>query len=668
MSYRLLLCALVAFPTIARAQQPTAADSIHHHGDSLVRVPIRLAPITVTAAPARREDPVSAVRISPRVIQQTPATDAYDLLRQTAGIEVHGQGQGPGFASNAAVRGFSSDHSTDIALWVDGVPNNEPVNGHSEGYNDWNLLFPEAIQDVDVIKGPVSPVYGNFAMSGVVNVRTLERMSGTSLWFDPGSYGRFEGGLLHGFDHDSTALVFGLRGVTEDGWRRNSGYSIGQGHARFIRALNQTTTMDAGLELYGTRWDSPGYLTDSQFTARDYDAVTNPTDGGFKRRAQERVSFRVITGSAMLWRTTLYATQTRWQFYGTIPEAGGSGEGSGSQTEEEDRRYGFGFTSALTWGLPRGEFTFGTEGRLDHADYENWFTTSRLRDSAQTLVTGKQFSGGLFAEMTTDPTPHLRVTVGGRLDGVRTVSYPSGSFSTDAGKGILSPKLGALYHLPGAIDLYANVARGFRSTDGVIEDPSLPFITTWAYESGLRYDAHGVSASVALFQMDVSNEQTFNPITLTSTSGGSSRRRGVEAELRVQASRSVSLSTDWTLNDATYRHLVSEDGDTLNGARVFNTAKYVGAAAIEVAPVGSTWRLRASTDVTGPYTPFDEPGVERPAYALAHLSAGKRFGAAQVEFGLRNLFDTAYREIEAGGFIAPGQPRSLFAKVRYDRL
>src|SRR5689334_7424918 len=97
MSYRLLLCALVAFPTIARAQQPTAADSIHHHGDSLVRVPIRLAPITVTAAPARREDPVSAVRISPRVIQQTPATDAYDLLRQTAGIEVHGQGQGPGF-------------------------------------------------------------------------------------------------------------------------------------------------------------------------------------------------------------------------------------------------------------------------------------------------------------------------------------------------------------------------------------------------------------------------------------------------------------------------------------------------------------------------------------------------------------------------------------------
>ena len=665
-SLRHFLCALVVLPTAAFAQQ--SPDSVHQHGDSLVRQPIRLAPITVTATPTRREDPVSVVRVSPRTIQQTPATDAYDLMRQTAGIEVHQQGQGPGFAANASVRGFSSDHSTDIALWVDGVPNNEPVNGHSEGYNDWNLLFPQAIRDVDVVKGPVSALYGNFALSGVVNVRTLERMQGTSLWFDPGSYGRAEAGFLHGFDHDSTAMVFGLRGVREDGWRPNSGYAIGQGHFRLIRKVGAATTMDAGVELYGTRWDSPGYLTDSQYTARAWSAVTNPTDGGFKRRAQERVSFRVLTNSMALWRTTLYATQGRWQFYGTVPEAGGSGEGSGSQTEEEDLRYGFGFTSALTWGLPRGDLTIGTEGRLDHSNFENWFTTGRVRDSAQALVSGRQFSGGLFAEATTDPTMHLRLTFGGRIDGLNTQSTPKGSFPTSAGHAIVSPKLGALYHLPGAIDLYANVGRGFRSTDGVISDPTLPFITTWAYETGLRFDTHGVSGSVALFQMDVSNEQTFDPVTLSSTSGGSSRRRGVELEMQVRASPAVNLTTDWTVNDAKYRHLVGEGGDTLDGARVFNTAKYVGTAAVDLSPPGATWRLRASTDVVGPYTPFDMPGVERPAYALAHLSGGKRFGGMQLELGIRNLFNTAYREIEAGGFVAPGQTRSVFGMVRWDRF
>ena len=85
------------------------------------------------------------------------------------------------FASDASFRAFSSDHSTDLALWIDGVPVNEPVNGHAEGYNDWSLVFPEAINDLDVIKGPTSALFGNFALAGVVNVRTLERMSGTRI-------------------------------------------------------------------------------------------------------------------------------------------------------------------------------------------------------------------------------------------------------------------------------------------------------------------------------------------------------------------------------------------------------------------------------------------------------------------------------------------------------
>ena len=122
--------------------------------------------MTVTAAPASAEAPFSSLRIQSLTLRRTPGTNAWDLMRQVAGIEVHEQGQGPGFASTASIRGFSSDHSTDIALWVDGVPINEPVNGHAEGYNDWNLLFPQAIRDIEVTKGPSNPFYGNFAMAG----------------------------------------------------------------------------------------------------------------------------------------------------------------------------------------------------------------------------------------------------------------------------------------------------------------------------------------------------------------------------------------------------------------------------------------------------------------------------------------------------------------------
>jgi iron complex outermembrane receptor protein len=661
----LVLLAILAIPRRTGAQQPTARDSLHQHGDTLSHRPRRLQEVTVTAAPARREDAASAVTVSPAVIQQTSAIDQYDLLRQTAGIEVHDQGQGPGFASDASVRGFSSDHSTDIALWLDGVPINEPVNGHAEGYNDWNLLFPQAVRTIDVLKGPTSPLYGNFAIAGTVNVRTLERMTGTEGWVSGGAYGRLEGAVLTGFDHGQSGGVFGLRGVREDGWRPNSGYNLGQGHARVVRDLSPTTTLDGGVELYVADWDSPGFLTLDQFARREFDNVSNPTDGGFKRRAQERVSARVIAGSNLLWRSTVYATQGRWQLFLTTPPEGGQTEGSGSQTEEEDTRYGFGATSAVTWSVPKLSVTLGAEGRWDHARYENWFVTNRVRDSAQTLVAARQASGALFLEGSGDVGHHLRLSLGGRLDAANTRSTPDGDIATSAGHSVVSPKFGVLYHVPRLFDFYANVSRGFRQTDGIITDPTLPFITAWAYETGIKLDAGPVNASAAVFRMDVSNEQTFDPLTLTTTSGGQSRRQGVELTLQARPTAAVSLTADWTFNDAKYRNLVTEDGDTLSGARVFNTAKFVGAAAVEVAPPAAIWRVRASTNLVGPYTPFDEPGVEVPTYAVVHLHGDVRLGRALLGVGIRNLLDHTYTELRAGGFVVPGQPRSVYGSLQY---
>src|SRR5205823_14061578 len=125
--------------------------------------------------------------------------------------------------------------------------------------------------------------------------------------------------------------------------------------------------------------------------------------------------------------------------------------------------------------------------------------------------------------------------------------------------------------------------------------------------------------SLAVFRADVSNEQSFNPVSLASTSGGASRRQGVELEATLRAIGSLSLDADWTFNDATYRHLITADGDTLDGARVFNTARYVGTAGVTFAPPRRVWHLRVSTNVVGPYSPFDEPGVELPSYALLHV-------------------------------------------------
>jgi iron complex outermembrane recepter protein len=297
---RLLACAVVPIfgaALIAGAQDTTRSSRRDAaRADSIARLKV----LTITATPAERAQPVTATHVDAATIRLTPANNAYELLRQTAGLEVHEQGQGPGFASDASLRGFSSDHSTDLALWIDGVPINEPMNGHSEGYNDWSLLFPGGIQDVDVIHGPTSALFGNFALAGVVNVRTLERMRGTELTGSGGSFGRADLMALTGFDHGARGGgVLGARYERDDGFRPNSRYDIMQGHARVVHDLRPGVAIDAGAELYGGNWNSPGFLSADEFARHDYNVVSNPTDGGYKRRAQERVSLRVLTGNVL---------------------------------------------------------------------------------------------------------------------------------------------------------------------------------------------------------------------------------------------------------------------------------------------------------------------------------------------------------------------------------
>src|SRR5690242_3583109 len=43
----------------------------------------RLPPVRVTAAPAKQADAASAVVISPQAIRTAPATNAWDIVRQT---------------------------------------------------------------------------------------------------------------------------------------------------------------------------------------------------------------------------------------------------------------------------------------------------------------------------------------------------------------------------------------------------------------------------------------------------------------------------------------------------------------------------------------------------------------------------------------------------------
>src|SRR5260221_336567 len=251
-----------------------------------------------------------------------------------------------------------------------------------------------------------------------------------------------------------------------------------------------------------------------------------------------------------------------------------------------------------------------------------------------------------------------------------TSAAPDSGAVINATHGVLSPKLGSLVRVTPDLGIYANVSRGFRSANGVISDPTLVPITSWAYETGLKFDHEGANASVALFRMDVSNEQTFNPVTLASTSGGASRRQGVELDWRIPVAAFLTTSGTWTFNDARYRSLLGSPSEgsggpvVLDGLRVYNSSKYIGSAALDLVPGARSIRFRVSGNWTGPSSALDQPRVVVAGYGLLHASASAPVDRFDIEVGLRDVLDRAYPELIAGHIVSPGQPRTVYLSVR----
>ena len=87
----LILAATLAVPSLA---QQTPRDSTP---------PVVLETIEVSAERSRAAPPPElVVDVSGQEVQKEQSANAYDLVRRAAGLEVHEQGQGPGWASDVS--------------------------------------------------------------------------------------------------------------------------------------------------------------------------------------------------------------------------------------------------------------------------------------------------------------------------------------------------------------------------------------------------------------------------------------------------------------------------------------------------------------------------------------------------------------------------------------
>ena len=163
------------------------------------------------------------ITIEQQQIQITGAKQLSELLIFSPGINIQNQG-GIGGMKTLSIRGMSSARNL---ILLDGMPLNSPQNGSF----DLNNIDVSMIDNIEIIRGGASSIFGGSAIGGAVNIITKKEIKE---FFKAGlSYGSFNEkditatlnvlniftGMTSPFDDEnfSTNLIFNLNVLDADG-------------------------------------------------------------------------------------------------------------------------------------------------------------------------------------------------------------------------------------------------------------------------------------------------------------------------------------------------------------------------------------------------------------------------------------------------------------------
>jgi iron complex outermembrane receptor protein len=177
--------------------------------------------VTATRSEQRVVDvPASVNVVTSTQIEQSPAVVADDVLRQiptfslfrrTSSIASHPTAQG------VSLRGVGPSGVSRTLVLLDQVPFNDPFGG----WVYWTRVPLMDTERIEVVDGPTSSLYGNYAMGGVINIVT-HRAEPRTIIFKP-QYGNRNTPKMDLFASD----VWGKLGVTLNATTFNTdGYTI----------------------------------------------------------------------------------------------------------------------------------------------------------------------------------------------------------------------------------------------------------------------------------------------------------------------------------------------------------------------------------------------------------------------------------------------------------
>ncbi len=200
--------------------------------------------ITATRTPQKVSDVVAEVTVLDRtMLDRSEGRSLVEVLSQAPGLQFANNG-GLGRPSSLFVRGLEARH---VLLLIDGVP----LGSATLNIASLDNLPLDTVERIEIVRGPMTSLYGSSAMGGVVQVFTRRGTTGVNgnarVAAGSKGYALASGGVsvaqngfdlaaqvqhqqVDGYSASNSRVPFGSFNADDDGYRQNAG-SLRAGYA-----------------------------------------------------------------------------------------------------------------------------------------------------------------------------------------------------------------------------------------------------------------------------------------------------------------------------------------------------------------------------------------------------------------------------------------------------
>ncbi len=644
---KLTLCMLAVSPLMSYADDTTVVL------DQLV--------VTATMTSQKAEDaPASVTVVTQEDIAKSPVSSVSDLLRETAGVNNFSDANG---RDEIQIRGLDGDYTVFL---VDGKRVSSKSAFAKGSDADLNSVPLSAIERIEVIRGPMSTLYGADAIGGVINIITKKPKKGEA-WtgtvstevrsIESGEGGdQFRlGASARGSITEDVSAAISVEGVKQDAWFAQSGDVDPLREEK--KAQNLTSTVSWQLDEQQALDFDFGYNHDD----RPYQAYNDDPD--YRDQEITRYDFAVTHKGNWDWGdTTVFIKREMSDVYDyntayATPEH--------SNLEENN-----------TYAKLYANKTLGMHSLMAGVDYRG----EEVKDNYFFQDTGKFTTNtyGVFAQDGMSLTDDLTFTLSGRVD---NHSVYGNNFS---------PRAYAVYQLNDSVTIKGGVSKAFKAPAAtylteeyrvascggacyLAGNPDLEAETSTSYEFGIEVRQQDFSASATVFRNNIDNlierevtyDSTGSPVAAEWINVAKAMTQGLELSSTLDLTNDLRLKANYTYLDT---EATDSSGDTtvLTGRPEHQASATLDYQATDIVGTFITANyikgMQYSQWVSGTGTVFSElPGYTRTDIGIvADLT-----DALVVRAGIKNITDVRLDE-EDTGYTTYELGRNYYVSAAYE--